>query len=861
MANITSAQWQTILDAADENEKPFFQKLYDDAVQREREVEAATIAANIADQVALLRIPEANADRFQERLAAAVATLVRLRTLEDLESRVTTLEQRNQELQAEILSLRQSQLSAPRPPNPRPAAVPVSQSNTILMTRASGTVTSAGTGASSSSGSAGSCALVIVPNAGTSAQNATVLTGVQYSGPVVDKRAATLSSKYDGKADITSWISSMRSYFEVMRTPQEDRSMIMGTNTEPAVRNHIELQAIAAGYERIDLTEWLKVTPVRTLEDLLITRYQDKHAALKARLKLEALKGQIWRSSMQALEQHLTGLFTTPDLGMTDVSCMDVVMGVAPKEYLSLLALKNHTTWRELMTDLVNLEAKDLARRKKAPAAGGTPQRKRYGSSNQLALHEHREAEDQSYADDLSLDNDLEPDSDIGCSTSTIESNRAMNVTFQIFVNKTRLTQEMINFCDIVYIDDILVYSKTYHGHAQHIEWTLGALRDAGFKIALEKSEFFLSEILFLGYVVTRGGLRPDSRKVATVKNAPVPTSLTQVRAFLGLASYHRRFIKGFVAIARPLTNLLRKDQPLSWDAECEQAFATLKDALATTPILIRPDPTKQFILITDYQPEAISAILAQKGSDGREHIIEYASRTVPDERRNDSAPQGECYAVVWGIQHFHPYLYGQKLLLVTDHKPLLALKRLTNYTGMIGRWAVLLKEYDFDVIHRKIERHGNTDGLTHLHRPAKERAVAEEVEVEDESEEETAEKEGSYNEYSEEESGGEEEEEEEEEDQLEEEEESEWETLGEEADCTEAQEEDPEASQRREEIAARKQPLEFVSGADLPISNDPTKDPGPPKNDDRDPTAETSSAPARRRRSRSRSPSPRPRV
>ncbi|GBG75963.1 hypothetical protein CBR_g21205 [Chara braunii] len=278
---------------------------------------------------------------------------------------------------------------------------------------------------------------------------------------------------------------------------------------------------------------------------------------------------------------------------------------------------------------------------------------------------------------------------------------RAMNMTFQNFVSKTWLTQGMINFCVNVYMDDILVYSETYHGYAQHIEWILGALRDAGFKIALEKSEFFLTKISFLGYIVTRGGLRPDSRKVAAVKEAPVPTSLTQVRAFLGLASYYRRLIKGFAAIARPLTNLLRKDQPLSWDAECKQAFATLKDALATAPILIRPDPSKQFILITDWQPEAISAILAQKGNNGREHVIKYASRTVSDERRNDSAPQGECYAVVWGIQHFHPYLYGQKFRLVTDHEPLLALKKLTNYTGMIGRWAVRLQEYDFDIAWR----------------------------------------------------------------------------------------------------------------------------------------------------------------
>ncbi|GBG76976.1 hypothetical protein CBR_g23307 [Chara braunii] len=122
-------------------------------------------------------------------------------------------------------------------------------------------------------------------------------------------------------------------------------------------------------------------------------------------------------------------------------------------------------------------------------------------------------------------------------------------MTFQNFVNKTRLTQGMVNFYVIVYMDDILVYSESFHGHAQHIELTLGALQDGALKIALEKSELFLPEISFLGYVVTRGGMRPDLRKVAVVRDAATPTSLTQVRAFLGLASYYRRFIKGFAAI------------------------------------------------------------------------------------------------------------------------------------------------------------------------------------------------------------------------------------------------------------------------------------------------------------------------
>ncbi|GBG75405.1 hypothetical protein CBR_g20035 [Chara braunii] len=463
-----------------------------------------------------------------------------------------------------------------------------------------------------------------------------------------------------------------------------------------------------------------------------------------------------------------------------------------------------------------------------------------------------------------------------------------MNMTFQDFINKTRLMQGMINFCMIVYMGDILVYLETYHGHVQHIEWTLGALRDAGFKIALEKSEFFLSEISFLGYARTRGGLRPDSRKVPAVKEAPVPTSLTQVRAFLGLASYYRRFIKGFAVIARPLTNLLRKDQPLSWDAECQQAFATLKDALATAPILIRPDPSKQFILIADWQPEAIFAILAQKGNDGHEHVIEYASRTVPDERRNDYAPQGECYAVVWGIQHFHPYLYGQKFRLVTDHEPLLALKKLTNYTGMIGRWAVRLQEYDFDMVYRKTERHGNADRLTRLHRPAKWAALRAEEEAEEESEGELRREVGEVAARLEEEEEEEREAEEESaEAEKEEEEEAEEETSEEEEEAYSEYSEGEQSEEEDEEVESGDDPkpthheLEWVPGPDQreenpeaaaqrkkeitegkrlvvdPAPNNPFQDPEPPKLEHGDLAATTSRAATTRRRPRSRSTSP----
>ncbi|GBG93143.1 hypothetical protein CBR_g59553 [Chara braunii] len=293
-----------------------------------------------------------------------------------------------------------------------------------------------------------------------------------------------------------------------------------------------------------------------------------------------------------------------------------------------------------------------------------------------------------------------------------------MNMAFHNFVRKTRLAQSIINYCVIMYMDDILVYSSSYDEHVQHIEWALHVLRDAGFKV--EKCQFFLTTISFLGHVVIDKGLQSEPQKVAAVTDAPVPTTITQVRAFLGLDSYYQRFIKGFAAIAGPPTNLLRKDQPLIWTPECDLTFSKLKAALILAPVLLRPDPEKPFVLITDWQPEVISAILAQVGPSGLETVVEYAAKSVPACKRNYAAPTGECYAALWGISHFRAYLYGRKFTLVTDHEPFLALKKSKDYSGMIGRWATVLQSMDFDIPHRKHKRHGNADELTRLHRPEK---------------------------------------------------------------------------------------------------------------------------------------------
>ncbi|GBG90947.1 hypothetical protein CBR_g51551 [Chara braunii] len=262
--------------------------------------------------------------------------------------------------------------------------------------------------------------------------------------------------------------------------------------------------------------------------------------------------------------------------------------------------------------------------------------------------------------------------------------------------------------------------------HVQRIteESDLGPWRpgfeDLAVPVALDKSEFFLSEISFLGYIVTVDELKPDPRKVAAIQEAPTPVTLTQVWTFLGLASYYQRFIKGFAGVAKPPTNLLKKEEQLIWTPECEAAFQALKEALASAPVLARPDPTRPFALYTDWQPQAISAVLTQHGVDGREHVIEYASKTLSQAQANYEACKGECLAVVWGIQHFRPYLYGQKFVLVTGHQPLMSLRNNTDYTGTLGRWAVRLQDYDFDIRHRPTRQHGNADGLARLLPPNK---------------------------------------------------------------------------------------------------------------------------------------------
>ncbi|GFX70407.1 retrovirus-related Pol polyprotein from transposon opus [Trichonephila clavipes] len=207
-------------------------------------------------------------------------------------------------------------------------------------------------------------------------------------------------------------------------------------------------------------------------------------------------------------------------------------------------------------------------------------------------------------------------------------------------------------------------------------------------------------------------GVRNDPEKVSAVKNWKRPENLRELRSFLGLCTYYRKFVKGFSNIARPLHKLTESKQKFQWTKECEDSFLQLKEALTSSPILIYPQPDKPFILDTDASNESVGAVLSQE-IDGQERVVAYWSKCLSKPERNYCVTRKELLDIVKAIEHFHHYLYGQKFLLRTDHASLTWLMNFRNTEGQVARWIQRLNEYYFDIRHRKGSSHGNADALS----------------------------------------------------------------------------------------------------------------------------------------------------
>ncbi|KAL4088757.1 hypothetical protein QTP88_023841 [Uroleucon formosanum] len=222
----------------------------------------------------------------------------------------------------------------------------------------------------------------------------------------------------------------------------------------------------------------------------------------------------------------------------------------------------------------------------------------------------------------------------------------------------------------LVYLDDIIIYGKNLIDHKNKLIDVFERLRMHNLKIQPDKCEFVKRECIYLGYVISETGIRPDPKKIQAVLGFPEPKNVKQIKSFLGLSGYYRKYIKNDSAIAKPITNLLKNNVEFNWSDECDRTFGKLKHALCTEPVLQYPDFTKEFILTTYASGKALYAILSQK-EIGRDLPIAYASRTLSPSEFNYSTTELKCLTIVYGFKQFRPYLYGRNITILSVHRPL----------------------------------------------------------------------------------------------------------------------------------------------------------------------------------------------
>ena len=268
-----------------------------------------------------------------------------------------------------------------------------------------------------------------------------------------------------------------------------------------------------------------------------------------------------------------------------------------------------------------------------------------------------------------------------------------------------------LNVC-LIYLDDIITFSRTIEEHLERLMRVFDRLRSAGLKLKPEKCTFFRHSVSFLGHVVPEAGIATDPEKVKAVADWPIPTSLREVRSFLGLASYYPRYVKGFAKTAAPLHALTKKGQVFKWSPEAQASFEALKEALISPPILAMPSDVGEMILDTDASDTSIGSVLSQV-QDGVERVIAYASRSLDRRERNYCVSRKELLLVVHFVKYFKQYLLGRKFRLRTDHAPLTWLRSTPEPIGQQGRWLEILEEFDFHIEHRPGIRHGDAAALS----------------------------------------------------------------------------------------------------------------------------------------------------
>lgn len=269
------------------------------------------------------------------------------------------------------------------------------------------------------------------------------------------------------------------------------------------------------------------------------------------------------------------------------------------------------------------------------------------------------------------------------------------------------------------YLDDILIGGKDLDECKNNLHIVLSRLEDHNVKLNTVKSEFFVKSLVFLGFELTAKGKVPSASKVQNILSMPTPTNLTELKSFVSMFNYYRRFVHMCPDLLEPFHKLMRKGEPWLWSSECALAFVKAKSALSEATMLVLFDPTKELILSVDSSSYGVGAILSQM-SNGKEYPIAFESATLNAAQRNYSQLEKEALACIFGLKKFHKYLWGRQFVICSDHLPLKSIfgenKRIPNLaSSKLIRWATVLSAYQYKIIHKKGTLIPHADALSRL--------------------------------------------------------------------------------------------------------------------------------------------------
>ena len=264
------------------------------------------------------------------------------------------------------------------------------------------------------------------------------------------------------------------------------------------------------------------------------------------------------------------------------------------------------------------------------------------------------------------------------------------------------------------YLDDIIIYSRSEKEHLEHLEEIFTRLKAAGLKLKLEKCCFFKKHIQDLGHLISADSIQPLPEKLESIAKMPAPKNPKEVKQFLGLVGYYRKFIPRFADISRVLTHLMKKDVEYKWTPECENYFQILKEFLQQTPILKYPDPQANYTLYTDASKYAYTGILTQH-SNGTDHPISYVSGLFCGSQLNWATFTKEAYAIYMSVKKLSFYIDTAKITVKSDHLPLKKFLEKNTLNSKVNNWPVELESQNITFEYIPVIRNTLADTLSRL--------------------------------------------------------------------------------------------------------------------------------------------------